>query len=256
MSVEYAPKGLIGVLTPQANTTVEPEFAILWPPGYAMINARMTSDCGTLSERLLDYVDRLDESLRQFHNAPIDAVSFACTGASYLIGAEREDALVQSLSGRLGIPFISAAMAVTAGLHALGARRIGLVSPYPTELTEAAAGYWTHRGFAVAAVASATLDDSSFHPIYAIRAKGASDALAALDGTKLDAIVMLGTGMPTLKTILETPVIAGAPVFSCMLALAWATIAALEHRPPDGVDLSAWIAGDGWRSRYAERCGG
>ena len=27
MSVEYAPKGLIGLLTPQANTTVEPEMA-------------------------------------------------------------------------------------------------------------------------------------------------------------------------------------------------------------------------------------
>ena len=29
MKVEYAPKGLIGLLTPQANTTVEPEFSIL-----------------------------------------------------------------------------------------------------------------------------------------------------------------------------------------------------------------------------------
>ncbi len=44
MAVEYAPKGLIGVLTPQANTTVEPEFWIMLPPGVAMINARMTSD--------------------------------------------------------------------------------------------------------------------------------------------------------------------------------------------------------------------
>jgi maleate isomerase len=43
MPVEYAPKGLIGVFTPQANTTVEPEMAILTPPGHAFINARMTS---------------------------------------------------------------------------------------------------------------------------------------------------------------------------------------------------------------------
>ena len=44
MSLEYAPRGLVGMLTPQANTTVEPEFNMLWPPGVAMINARLMSD--------------------------------------------------------------------------------------------------------------------------------------------------------------------------------------------------------------------
>lgn len=31
MSLEYAPRGFIGLLTPQANTTVEPECNILFP---------------------------------------------------------------------------------------------------------------------------------------------------------------------------------------------------------------------------------
>ena len=29
MSLEYASRGLVGMLTPQANTTVEPEFNLL-----------------------------------------------------------------------------------------------------------------------------------------------------------------------------------------------------------------------------------
>ena len=41
--LEYAAKGLVGCLTPQANTTVEPEFNILLPAGYAVLNARLTS---------------------------------------------------------------------------------------------------------------------------------------------------------------------------------------------------------------------
>ncbi len=256
MTVEYGPKGLIGLLTPQANTTAEPECGILWPSGYAMISARMTSDCQTLPERLVDYVDRVDETLRQFHNAPVDALSFACTGSAYLIGTAREDALIERLSGRLGVPFVSAGRAVTTALNALGARRIGLLSPYPSDLTEAAVPYWTSRGFEVAAVAGTVVDNSSFHAIYTIRSETASEALAAFEGKKLDAVIMLGTGMPTLKTILGAPTIGGASVLSCNLALAWATIAAIERRSPAAADLRAWIAGDGWRARYAERFSG
>jgi len=44
MSLEYAPRGLVGMLTPQANTTAEPEFNILWPRGISMINGRLMSD--------------------------------------------------------------------------------------------------------------------------------------------------------------------------------------------------------------------
>ena len=90
MAVEYAPKGLIGVLTPQANTTVEPEFWIMLPPGVAMINARMTSDKSSLEARLVDYFDQMDRAVEQFANAPIGAIALGTTGASYLAGIARE----------------------------------------------------------------------------------------------------------------------------------------------------------------------
>ena len=60
--VEYARKGLIGVLTPQANTTVEPEFAILMPPGYAFLNARMVSEKPTIEGRLGDYFGNMEHT--------------------------------------------------------------------------------------------------------------------------------------------------------------------------------------------------
>lgn len=256
MSVEYAPKGLVGVLTPQANTTVEPEFTILWPPGVAMLNARLTSDKPTIIARLLDYLRDLPESVRQFANAPIGAVAFACTGASYFAGAAEEDALVARMQDRLGIPVVTAATAVRDAFHAVGAKRIGLVSPYPDDLTEAAVRYWTERGFEVAAVSRGAMAGGSFHPIYAMSAAGAAAALAALPEGRCQAVAMLGTGMPTLKPILDRPFHGGAPVTSCMHALAWRTVAAVTGTPVDAAGFLAFVRGEGWRERYAERMGG
>src|SRR5262249_45749705 len=104
MSLEYAPRGLVGMLTPQANTTVEPEFNLLWPGGIAMINARLMSDKSSMAARLAEYFDQYGAGLRQFANAPVSVVAAACTGASYLAGREREATLVQELTKQSGHP--------------------------------------------------------------------------------------------------------------------------------------------------------
>lgn len=249
MTVEYAPAGLLGVLTPQANTTVEPELSILMPKGTAWINGRLMSEKPTIVGRLRDYFAGIDVSTRQFANAPVGAIALACTGASYLVGTDREDAKLAQLSERLRVPTFTAASAVVDALRALGARRIGLVSPYDDELTAASVAYWQKRGFTVAAKTSAFNAGDAFHPIYSLPSGAAQTALDAMKGEGLDAVVMLGTGMPTLAPIARTGRIGKAPVMSCMLCLAWRAVCHLQQKPPDREDLLAWIAADQWKSR-------
>ena len=253
MTIEYAPRGLVGALTPQANTTVEPEFAILWPAGVAMINARMMSGQATLEGRLREYWGQLDQAVSQFHNAPVDVVTFACTGASYLAGVDGEAETVDRLEQKLGKPFITAGRAVSRSLRLLGAERIGLVSPYPVALTDTSVTYWTASGFDVAAVAQVTGDVASFHPIYSIPATGTRDGLESLAMHDLDAVVMLGTGMPTLEPILEAADILAAPAMSCMLCLGWAAVDVLDAGVNSDSTLRSWIRGDDWRPRLEAR---
>lgn len=250
-ALEYAPLGLIGCLTPQANTTVEPELSVLWPAGYAMITARLTSPHPSINARLVDYWAIIEETLGRFANAPLSAAAFGCTGASYLAGKDEEDALVARIEDATGTPFITSARAVTDALRALGAERIGLVSPYPADLTEASVGYWTGRGFTAAEISSAFAADSDFHPIYSVAASSAHEALNRLRDKPLDAIVMLGTGMPTLAPIAAAAGWDGPPVMSCVLCLAWRTIMAIEGRAPDAENVMRWIDGTGWSARLS-----
>jgi len=250
--VEYARKGLIGVLTPQANTTVEPEFAILMPPGYAFLNARMVSDRPTIEGRLDEYFATIENSVARFANAPMGAVAFACTGASYLQGLERERAAVEAIERARGIGFLTAGRAVAEALERLGARRLGLVSPYPPSLTDASIAYWRAHGFDVVTVSGGFDASSKFHPIYDRSASSGEEALAAIDLKSVDAVVMLGTGVPTLGPILKYAGNGSAvPVLSCMSALAWRSLVEFEPGLRERHAMRRYFDGEGWRERFA-----
>lgn len=248
--VEYAQKGLIGLLTPQANTTVEPEFSILMPPGYAFLNARLVSDKASIEARLDDYFAGMAATVNQFANAPIGAYAFACTGASYLQGVAREAEAVQSIEDARGHPFVTAGRAVADALRLLSAERIALISPYPPALTEASVGYWRAHGFEVVTVASAYNASDSFHPIYSLSAASAQSVLGDASNADVDAFVLLGTGMPTLGPILSQDGANGPFTLSCMSALAWRSLAVFDPRLMEADGARAYLRGGVWRSRY------
>ena len=243
---DYGRAGLVGVLTPQANTTVEPEFWALLPPGWSLINARLTSAKPTIEERLVDYTTRFASTAQEFANAPVDVIAAACTGASYLIGAAAEARIVEEIEAARGVPFLTAAKASVAALRAMDAGKIALLTPYPESLNAASTAYWEAHGFDVIAKAGPALKSEAFHPIYAMSGEDVLASYRALSQSGADAVLMLGTGMATL-----TPLIAGhreglTPAISCNLALAWA---ACQKRPLQDLDptmLPDWRAGTHW----------
>jgi maleate isomerase len=245
---EYGAAGLVAILPPQANTTVEAELAVLLEPDVAAVVSRLTCFDDDSRARLLGYFHNVGSAVRAFDAARPQLGLFACTGSSYLVGLEEESRAF----ARLPFPVLSAAGAVLAALDALHARRIALVSPYPPWLTEACVAFWRSRGRDIGEVRTPEGERTDTRRIYDLGSAHALAEVRALARSSVDCIVISGTGMPSLAALAHAP--AGPPIVSSNLCLAWAAACRLAARACDGASLQAWLAPDArWRARLASR---
>jgi maleate isomerase len=217
---DYGARGRFGLLTPQANPTVEPEFRRLAPVDTELYVARFTSRSDDPRTRLVEYLENLPAALSQYDTLRLDAVAFACTGSSYLLGVQREAELVAAAQAAVGTPVETAAAAILRALEALNARRIHLVSPYPTWLRDAGIAFWQAAGLEVVGTATVEIRRSDTRGIYELQSADAAAVLANLDARGADAVLISGTGMPSLE-VLRARRTHQPPMISSNLCLAW-----------------------------------
>ncbi|ODT89829.1 hypothetical protein [Phenylobacterium sp. SCN 70-31] len=243
----YAGLGRLGVGTPQANPTVEDEFAIMPPRGMSSNVVRLTSTAEDPLERLRRYIEDLDDTLGDFDVLKPAVFGFACTGSTYLVGHEREREIVAACEARRGYPVVTAAEAILWALDRLNARRIVVIAPYPAALVAAGQTYFEGQGLTVLAkhrIETATADTRG---IYDLAWGQAAEALAGLDVKGADAVLLSGTGMPSLPVVAAGHA-SGVPVISSNFCLAAKMMSRMGR--DDLLDDGLGVVG--WRDRLAE----
>jgi maleate isomerase len=122
---------------------------------------------------------------------------------------------------------LSCAGALVAGLHALGARRIGLVTPYLRPLAEQVVGYLEAEGFAVPDWAALEVGDNA--EVGCIPGERVLAAARGLDLAGADALVISAcVQMPSLDLVGPAEAEFGLPVLSAATAGAHALLTALD----------------------------
>ncbi|MEI8401868.1 MAG: hypothetical protein WCG12_13785 [Alcaligenaceae bacterium] len=217
--VEYGARGILGLLVPQANTTAEPEVQIMLDPDIALLTGRLTSPQPEMRERLEDFLTNIDQFIASFSNAPLVGLGFLITGSTYHFEHADEDRYFEQLGQRYGYPIVSAGQSIRRAFTALGAKRIGLVSPYPQWLTERSAAYWARTGVEIAGIESPQAV-GGFHNIYTLRNDAVLAAAERLLPLKPDLILLAGAGMPTLAPIMALAD-RGVSAISSNFCMAW-----------------------------------
>ena len=238
-SPDYGPRARVGIATPQANPTVEPEMRALLPAQIGVYATRLTHPSPRVEERIDHYVRHMPEAIRSFGSLRLAAFGFGCTGSSYRAGTTLEDELTAAAARDCALPVITAAQALRLALATLGARRIALVSPYPTDLAESGYRYWESAGLEITARLRVDTEIRDTHRIYEMTSDDALAALRSIELAGADCVVASGTGMPTVRALRAFRRECPLPVLSSNLCLAWALTRAVapELAPALPADL-------------------
>lgn len=238
-----APALYFGVATPQANPTVEAEFRHLLRGRHLPVTTRLTSRARDPAERLREYFEQIGPAIESFDSLPIAAFGFACTGSTYLIGAEAEDAAVQRLMDHFGLPVITATGAIRAELAVRGARRLAICAPYPVSLCAAARQYWQKAGYEVVSLERLETGSEDTRSIYDLTPPVVAEALTGFAAPDADVVLLSGTGMPSLDAILAAD--DGPPMISSNLCLAAQMLRRTGELPGDQAAEAAQMIAEG-----------
>lgn len=225
----------IGLIVPSSNVTVETEMpAILGTDPSATFSfhasrMRMT----TVSPAQLAAMNaQRERCVIELGDADPEVLLYACLVALVVGGPgehERVESLVaeQLATGGSAAKIRSSAGALVETLHAVGARRIALVTPYMRPLAEQVVAYLESYGMEVVDWRALEVEDNA--AVGCIPGEQVMSAARSLDLTDVDVLVLSAcVQMPSLALVDAAEAELGVPVVTAATAGAYSILSALD----------------------------
>jgi maleate isomerase len=226
----------IGVLVPPGNPTVEPELYRMTPHGVSLHFARLDSSSsssapgahGGMEDRTQAYLDSLPAVAPTLGAVSPAVVVLAFTAASYSHGFVREQVLADRIASLTGSRALTAAQAIFAALQRLGVKKLALGTPYPESISALGRAYWEAAGLKVVGYARL----AGVENIYDESEERAYRLACQADVPDADAVLLSGTGLPTVGVLEVLERDLGKPVISSNQASLWRALRMAGVREP------------------------
>lgn len=227
-----ATRAKIAVVVPATNTTVQPEYEMLRPPGVTnhvtrmLLPPRPVDDMEVYRKALQSEEGQLFEALDLVLPCEPHVVAHGHSIHSFRGTIERARDEVRRLEDYCERPFITPSMAVLRGLEVLGRpQRLGIVTPYWGPAAEVIADFFRSAGYSATRVVN--LEGTGPTDISRIPVARLHAAFAEADGPDIDALVHVGTSLPVTALTEAIENKHDKPLIGVNVATYWAALRAV-----------------------------
>ncbi|WP_269585233.1 maleate cis-trans isomerase family protein [Roseibium sp. Sym1] len=210
----------LGLIVLSADETIEREFReIFHRQAAALYHTRIESAPDVTPETLMLMKDRLTDAAGFLPgNTPLSVVGYACTSGATVIGADAVAAAVGRAHGSAKVT--NPASAVVAALKHLNVTRVGVVSPYVEEVSNAVCALLRDNDLDPVRVGSFGQGEEAV--VARIALGSVEDAICSVGSDpQVEAVFTSCTNLRTFPVIEACEKRLGKPVISSNLALAW-----------------------------------
>lgn len=232
MTDAFGFRAVFSVLLPATNAVVEPDMAALRPAGVT--NQTYRFPFPGLPDGVEGLMDLMRPTLGLALACEPDRVVVAYTPEYMPDGVTAASQLRTFVEDAVGLPATMASDAVPEALKALGARRIGLVTPFLPAANQNVAAYFAALGFSVAGAAA--LSSANKGRVYTARISETEvrDAFARVDTPEVEVLVQVGTALVCAGFAADLEAHHGKPVVAVNTATYW--LALRQHGIADRLD--------------------
>lgn len=171
--------------------------------------------------RLVSEHETLHDAVRALSAAEPRVIAYACTSGSFVGGIAGERAMCEAMTRSGEVPSVTTSGAVLEALDEIGARRIGLVTPYTRSVTKSLERYLAEGGIKVVGRASLGLT----RHIWKVPYRDVADmAHRAVRKGQVDALFISCTNLATYDVIPQLEAELRIPVISANQVTLWSAL--------------------------------
>ena len=222
----------VGLIIPSSNQLTEPEYHRFLPDGVLAHFARLRMT-GAHRLPLPELLPRIADAAQSVADAQCDVIAFHCTAIALDAGPSGEPQIIDTIRTATGTPATATASAIIGALRALGARRIGLVTPYDEANADKEQRYFDAAGLQI--VTSRHFDLASRNALASTPPEFWIEAArsVAAERVSADAVVFSGANVRCMESIKEFEAILGVPAVTSNQAVMWECLRTAGVRPSD-----------------------